>query len=939
MNCDEADGLLLDYVEGELDDSQSAPLRSHLEQCQSCRLHLRDTKKLLGVMDDVKERQEQVIERRAARRSRMGSRSQISSSSQSQGSTPIGVWAAGARLGDFEIVSEIGRGGMGVVYRARQVSLHREVALKILPSAFGTDEKVIARFQREAQAAARLHHTNIVPVYAQGQQDGHFYYAMELIEGESLDHVIRARREDQESPSGIANESVSQSKIQNLKSKIRASGITRTIWTMQSQGLWRDYARLICGAAEGLAHAHAEGVLHRDIKPQNLLLGTDNQLHITDFGLARLLDEPGMTVTGEMLGTPAYMSPEQVAADRRAIDHRTDIFSLGSTFYELLTGQRPFEGSTRDQVIARICTREPKPPRKINPRIPVDLETICLRAMEKETPRRYKSAADMAADLRRYAENRPILARRVGPIEKAVKWVRRHPAMTTIIVLSVGLTLGGIMWRHQTMRARHERFQSQVAFAFGVLAHEDYRESNKANEFLKSALKLESPDAEWELTSALSMIVDQPAQAMLHLQTAQQLAGQNGPLEKRIYYLMAWANRQESGRLEGGARKLLEKGDAIQAPTTAEDHFFRGQALVRHEPTEAAEEFRHARDGRDGYVQAMLHLGRALNMQMYHYRRHDTFDEQKRVLGLAIELNPRKAYPKYLLSLAYRLSAEIYEEIGAKKELADADFEMAFKYARKAQEDEPENPRSYECEAEYWEARRDYVRAIDTWNRGKQFSTGRYLQDVYKYRWRLHYWLNQFDSALADLDELSKLPSVPRTELIWYTKLFPSMVLVDMGKVQPGYSTLESISIDEVSNFHAITSAASLLRLTGQTRKAGELLSTGRSRIDYSDLQPEHAPADWGTLNYELCENRLTLANLAERAGTDGNNEKLIWPAAYFFEACRQISNGDRAQALQYFRKCMATFEFDEYYCYLAKVFVRRMEGDPNWPKWVKKPA
>ena len=276
------------------------------------------------------------------------------------------------RLGDFEIVREIGRGGMGVVYEARQISLNRKVALKVLSAGLGLTEKAVGRFRREAEAAARLHHTNIVPVYATGEDKGTHYYAMELIEGPSLDHVIRQLRHGESPLSSTAT--VAPGSVEGVSPDAAPTGLyvptaasASTSGTSTSTASGNDHfdriARMIAEVADGLEYAHRQGVIHRDMKPSNLLLSPESRLSINDFGLARVLEEPGMTMTGEFVGTPAYLSPEQITSGRVPLDHRTDIYSLGATLYELLTLQPPFMGERRDQVLAQILHKEPMAPR------------------------------------------------------------------------------------------------------------------------------------------------------------------------------------------------------------------------------------------------------------------------------------------------------------------------------------------------------------------------------------------------------------------------------------------------------------------------------------------------------------------------------------------------------------------------------------------------
>jgi hypothetical protein len=270
---------------------------------------------------------------------------------------------------------------MGIVYEARQVSLNRRVALKVMNAGMGLNNRAIQRFHREAEAAARLHHTNIVPVYSTGEENGNHLYAMELIEGPSLDRLMQFLRRQGQGQHQVEASSAHDEMPPWLSQTIDfvpgtthiSSGSSKTAATSDSSstlgvgsGYWDQVAKMLADVADALEHAHKVGVIHRDIKPSNVLLSPNGRLSINDFGLARVLEEPGMTVTGEFVGTPAYMSPEQITAGRAPLDHRTDIYSLGATLYELLTLQRPFTGDRRDQVIAQIMHKEPKPPRRIN---------------------------------------------------------------------------------------------------------------------------------------------------------------------------------------------------------------------------------------------------------------------------------------------------------------------------------------------------------------------------------------------------------------------------------------------------------------------------------------------------------------------------------------------------------------------------------------------
>ena len=407
-------------------------------------------------------------------------------------------------LGDFQIVRELGRGGMGVVYEAVQLSLGRRVALKVLPFAATFDARQLQRFKNEAQAAALLHHTNIVPIYAVGCERGVHFYAMQLIEGHSLAVLIRQLREQAglvppESKSGdwVGGMSLTQpflagvvptapARDEQLRSTAGASLTITARAVRGNDNHYQKVARLMLQTAEALEHAHQVGIVHRDIKPANLLIDAAGTLWIADFGLAQFQADASLTRTGDLVGTYRYMSPEQASGQRTAIDHRTDIYSLGSTFYELLTLQPVFAGDTRHELLYQILHDEPKPLRQINRAIPVELETIVLKAVRKAPAERYASAADLAEDLRRFLDHRPILARPPTTIDRLRKWSRRHPSVVVggVAVLAVCLVAASIgNWRSAVARASIAEEQRKTAEA---LTREEQR-ANEAEELFRQA--------------------------------------------------------------------------------------------------------------------------------------------------------------------------------------------------------------------------------------------------------------------------------------------------------------------------------------------------------------------------------------------------------------------------------------------------------------------
>ena len=371
------------------------------------------------------------------------------------------------QIGDYRIVREIGRGGMGIVYEAHQKSLNRRVALKILPFAAVLDQRQIARFRNEAQAAAQLHHPNIVPVFAVGQEQGVYFYAMQYIDGQSLEQAIaELRGEFDEAGNGSTKAVGGMNGSTSTQHLDAARGLT-SHRSVRHADFFNTVARLSKEAAEALQHAHEYGIVHRDIKPSNLLLDNHGKLWVTDFGLARVQSDSGVTLTGDVVGTLRYMSPEQAGGQSALVDARTDVYSLGVTMYELLTQQHAFEGDDRHRVLQQIVNDDPIPPRRHNSAIPVDLETIVLGAMAKSREERYTSAQAMADDLERFLTGKPTLARRPTLGDRAAKWARRHRSLVavgacSVLVLSVISAVGMFLLAREQARTL-ENFQTATA--------------------------------------------------------------------------------------------------------------------------------------------------------------------------------------------------------------------------------------------------------------------------------------------------------------------------------------------------------------------------------------------------------------------------------------------------------------------------------------------
>src|SRR5947208_2473448 len=312
-------------------------------------------------------------------------------------------------VGDDELLEEVGGGGQGVVFRARQKSLNRTVALKVISLGQWASKAHLKRFRREAEAAASLDHPCIVPIYEVGERDGSCYFSMKFVEGGQLDEVVR-----------------------------------RTLMSI------RQAAELIAKIARTVHYAHEHGILHRDIKPGNILLDQKGEPHLTDFGLARLVEtESTVTRTMEVLGTPSYMAPEQAVGNNAALAAETDVYGLGAVLYQLLTGQPPFAGGTTYETIKLLLDTEPRQPRLLNPKIDRDLSTICLKCLEKDPKRRYSSALALAEDLEHWLRHEPIQAKPSGFFTHPRKWVGRNPSTAVLITLLVALAAA--LWSGHVM--------------------------------------------------------------------------------------------------------------------------------------------------------------------------------------------------------------------------------------------------------------------------------------------------------------------------------------------------------------------------------------------------------------------------------------------------------------------------------------------------------
>jgi serine/threonine protein kinase len=417
------------------------------------------------------------------------------------------------RLGDYRIVRELGRGGMGVVYEAVQESMQRKVALKVLPMAALLDAQQITRFRNEAQMAGQLHHPHIVPVFAVGFERGVHFYVMQLIEGRPLDQVISEKKKGARRSASLARGVRRDSEHSNDETILASERIAPPLPSSLSADSITDprYLRgvveIAAQAADALEAAHEAGVVHRDIKPSNLMVTPEGRLWVTDFGLARCRAGVELTRPGDMVGTMRYMSPEQAKGPALLIDHRADIYSLGATLYELLTLHPALRGESPTELLKQLETGHPYPPRSWNEAIPFELETVVLKALSKSRDERYTSAKDFADDLRRFLDGRPVLARRPSLLDRLYQGARRRrrtvaAGAAALIVVAVSLAVGMAVVVQQRERAEFalrvanesfSRYREQLAVSNNQLAllYEQQGNAEQAQACYEEAIRLE----------------------------------------------------------------------------------------------------------------------------------------------------------------------------------------------------------------------------------------------------------------------------------------------------------------------------------------------------------------------------------------------------------------------------------------------------------------
>ena len=860
--------------------------------------------------------------------------------------------ASPKRLGDFEIVREIGRGGMGVVYEAWQSSLKRRVALKVLSGQLGLTSQAVVRFRREAEAAAKLHHTNIVPIYATGEQDGTHYYAMELIEGPSLQVVIRALKQGGAgvSPAGRDDTTTTLSAwvMETITGLARAHpksepeaparGPAQADSLGHTGGAHFDtLARLMAEVADGLDYAHQQGVIHRDIKPSNLLLNpvgpvadrsstagtepgryiatagtelgryTSVRLSINDFGLARVLEQPGMTMTGEFMGTPRYMSPEQIAAGRAPLDHRTDVYSLGATLYELLTLQPPFPGERREQVIAQILHKDPTPPRRVNRKVPVDLETICLKALEKDPDRRYQTAGQMAEDLRRYVNRFAISAKRAGPITRTIKWCRRRPAVAGLlgVVVVLATAAGALAYGVHRSNVRVLDMQRQKAIDDALLAAMS-GEINGAEEAIRRA-ELYGASTGWVrmLRGQVALQQGRGPEALEHLEQAARL------LPHSVAAKAMLATACGVNALWDRCYRLLGELDRM-SPLTAEDYLFKGDAERIVDPVRALESLDQAVKLRSSALFWAIRAGARTSRAVMSGSPSDA-ELALQDAAVALQMLPENPLVLWQHLRAQLAAASLFQETG-QRALEDAAWAAAERDAL-ALEQFPSNVEAHRQRACFYRQRGQWDAELDEWRRLGEL-TGQY----YPYA-RTLYERGEFARASRALDD-----TPPRARDVYF-HIHRAFIVADLPD---GYSRAMQSYEDAVGTQSTGIDAldpAYILYFLGRRSEADAVARRIRAQVDQA--------APWMMVWYGHIADYACAAISAEELLAIAGVNRLRQCEAHFSIGLRVLADGDRAAAAEHFCAAVDTHVLTFYEHAWSRNFLARLEQDPTWPPWI----
>jgi tRNA A-37 threonylcarbamoyl transferase component Bud32/tetratricopeptide (TPR) repeat protein len=766
------------------------------------------------------------------------------------------------RIAGYEVLGELGRGGMGVVYKARQARLNRPVALKMLLAGPLASAEEARRFRAEAEAAARLQHPNVVQIHEVGEHQGHPYLALEFVEGGSLADRLRG-----------------------VPLPPRAA------------------AELVETLARAVQAAHEKGVVHRDLKPGNVLLTADGTPKVADFGLAKRLDATSAaTQSGAVLGTPAYMAPEQAGGKAREVGPAADVWALGALLYECLTGRPPFQGRTPTDTLLRVLSDEPVPPRNVNPAVPRDLETIALKCLRKEPAKRYATAAELADDLRRFLHGESICARRVSRVERLWRWCRRKPALTTAAVCA--LLAGGIagLFAHQAHSTEQQRRteKRQYAEERALLAAMSGDASGAARAIGEAESLGASPGQMHLLRGQVAFHQGDVEAARGYLERAVSLMPDS--VAATAMLALACFHSGRGTRFEQLALDL----DEMQ-PRTPEDFLFKGQVESRTRPEQALRTLDRAVSLRNSAIARVVRLGARCNHALF------TDDVDVAESALKDAEVAREMLPDNPVVLANSVDASLVAAgvfaVRGQPERSRAALKQAGRDAR-ALESFHSSPMALVARFNYYSAVGDEKAALTVSGMGREFHHALML---YRHR--------DYDKALAAADRAVARGSAP-------ARFERGFILAEMsdGQRRAWGAFEEARAANDLGTFRLYTAAIPLLL----GRKPDAVRASLAIRAD-----PTPPVARWYKgwyhryLDY-LCD-LIPEDEFLRAAGRC--RPKLS--DAHFVIGLRHLADGDRKGATAHFRQCADTRVFIYWDHMWARAFLKRLEDDSAWPPWI----
>ena len=796
---------------------------------------------------------------------------------------------AGTQLGDFRIVDEIGRGGMGIVYEAVQVSLNRRVALKILPAGAVLSGTTPERFAREAATAGKLHHTNIVPVYAVGEEHGIQYYAMQFIEGCSLSEHLKGldAHDDSKTPADKRPHTASYC---------------------------RQAARWGQQVAEALAYAHQSGTIHRDVKPSNLLLDTHGNVWITDFGLARTDAHATLTTSGDVIGTARYMSPEQARGGKTKVDHRTDIYSLGATMYELLALEPAFDGDSREEVLNRITISDPKPLRSMNPAVARDLQTIVAKCMNKDRNERYATAGDVAEDFRRFLAGEPIRARRTSLAVKAWRYVKQHRNRTIGSALLIALALTTVL---VVMGARRQEGRRCVDDAYAALLFEG--DSHRAAKLFDEAAHLGVNSARLHLGRGLiPLLQNQPQLAIPHLQRASRIDPNHA--ETRLAQALAC---NISAEFDQG-QALLDTRPQGDAPT-ALGLLLRGLALSKRDRSEAIKCYSQAITLQPDFAPAIRERAQYRGIRLVTEGDRSHLEPMLSDCNALVVFRPESSWALIARAWGY-LYAAMYGATQEDLKPAAADWlrqcgaDMNRAMAVRREDDSLTLLRMglyLRCIGEYAQAADVLRQAIEI---DVKTAGSAHPYRHHEYALTLH--------ALGDTEQaIDALAPVCASRPEWCPILLTQAVLLaERGRFEEALAICRTNLEQQKSNLNGLLMAAAAAELIGAPDLGLTYLRAYDQRVTVSD--DDAALARYRpSLNYLL--GRISESELIQQIPDPGGRCE-----AYFLIGVHNLARGDRAAGLAALQQCVDTgvFPFTEHR--QAQSWLARAKADETWPNW-----